>query len=1721
MADLRISGRKRQMFCIAAAFGIFVFLMLHAAGLIILNSPRIQAMARREITKIMQAYGAEIKIGKIKGLLFSRLAAEDITVSFRDRGDVFASVPRLVISYDPLAVIFRKWGGVVKTAGLEKPVFNISRGDQGWTWQRFIIPRQKKAELALDITVTVRGGVINLAYDDGAVKYGDQFRAINGRLLLKTRSYAGQFEGSSRRQPHVGWKLKGQWLKPSQAFLLSYRLRNIDLKDIKSLIPGLNGDGKWGDLEGGKLSAEGKLKIEGGELRNYLARLRLRNSSYLLPEPASIRMDQVNGDFIITPRRTQVAFFQGKILDGYFHARGTITDFALPRIDLSVRINRLNLARFGEDLIAGKLCGMVAGKGKISGRISCLKWEGEVEAKNVSGSYRGVTWTGGRLRAVLNQDRVRILEAGMHHRGLVCGVNGEITGNGKYWDNPSLKLSVTAESKRKITASRLELPAGFTVDRPRLKADIGGFLSAPEIRGSLQADSIDLTAYGQHLGKPRLSFRYENDRIVLDNLSFEACGGKLRGKGELNSFTDGSPAYSIAVSLDNIQLERFLQLAAGYGKSAALKSLDFRGEVTGRIAVQKESGGDLKSWFSFKGRDITCQSMIFLDTLEAAGNFAGNQCNLEYLQGVSKGGIIHGSGILDKEGMDLSFSVEHYPLQDIEKTWLSNVTLFNAPLNLGGHAYLQLKLAGPWKGWQGRGTISVENGSIRHRKIQAAEAGIIFDARKISVEDCEIKYMNGVFLLNGGYEFLTGDMKWDISSDDLSLDELNQFADAENQFFMTGTGRAKMTISSRAGKPEVSGYFQLKAGAFVWDQAIEEGRVKYSWTRDGGLILSELFLRAGKTRVGGMMTIHGLGAESRRTLELSVDNLDLSPMVSYYSRFYNLSISGGTVKHLTFKGDLRGLLEAGGLIDGVIELEQIAINLSKDVDSCIRLKAVKGGIAIDPRNNRYKMDNLVFFQNEEQYYRFNGQVALKPSNNSAWEGILFDVEVGFNNAEIHQMGELFNLKIPQNIQGKLDGKWATRADASAIESRLFIRDFTGQAGPDKADLQMDFYISAPKADFFEIWQGKFGWQKASKLSYHLADFNLAWGKGKISGAADLNSAGIKGSFACTDLDLTALAALLKKQKEMPSNISGDLDHLYANIDGTWQNPSLEFSLGWRNARYYQYYLGDLNIPSVILTGNRIFLGRQKPGEALVEPITVERYGEKTVIYGEIPVNPRLAGVIGLDAEAGYSDRIELHITSPEADMSFLPLILSELEWVRGKGALNMNITGTVVRPRLEGFFRTRGAEAKLQILPESLTNINVDLSFNGDKINIQTCRAESISIKSGFLRLAPIPAGEADPMQFLNPFKIECDFTAQASNFQVESGFFSGKVSTNNLNVKTRDNGFEVNGNLQLYEGEFRIKIEKPVPMELPEVHLNLKVKIGKTMAFKMDNNLDLEMFNPVDIEIPLSGEVAVEGTLSAPSLKGEIKGIGRGSMGLLTTRKYFIFDVTEAAATFHPDLGMFPDVVLKAQTIYADVGEDNMSEVITIYLTYEGSLKDIGSGYILRREGYQKYITLSSDPVRPETYLQGIIFGLNNMPNDVESWRKMVYNMATSLFFRDVLDISSAARKSPFGILGVTSLHVSPINYEETGLDQWNIDTRLSYLAFRKWPLILDYHGEYDLETKLFLSHNLQLGLAWSTNWFSSRIHNNFYFNLQRNLNYEAGLHDDSLVGGTWTMSF
>lgn len=407
-----------------------------------------------------------------------------------------------------------------------------------------------------------------------------------------------------------------------------------------------------------------------------------------------------------------------------------------------------------------------------------------------------------------------------------------------------------------------------------------------------------------------------------------------------------------------------------------------------------------------------------------------------------------------------------------------------------------------------------------------------------------------------------------------------------------------------------------------------------------------------------------------------------------------------------------------------------------------------------------------------------------------------------------------------------------------------------------------------------------------------------------SGNSQINLSGqFGGTTQFGQLEVQNLSiAEIERFYPLPLGLDGNLN-ASVTVSGTRDNPSavgrIQVADGFLNGKEIESATGNFSYNNARLSfGSNIALSTNEP----------------VVIEGSIPYQ-LLPSSVRPDSNA-----ISLNVNVKNEGLTVLNALVPQLAWRGGQGAVQLNVTGTLLRPEVVGSINVANATIESTALQQPITGLTGNILFNRDRITVESLQGQYNQgqvIAKGSLPIFIASGADAE-----NSLQVTLDRLTIN-----RKGLYQGGV-TGNILVTGTALAPQIGGQVQLANGQVQLpnnSASTPTPSsnanpnqqnnQLEPTLNNLKIVLGDRLQI-----VSAPLINFIAV-----GDLTVNGSLNALRPEGTVR-LRSGQVNLFTTQ-FVLERGYPQTAIFERDRGLDP--VLNIRLI-ASVPEVTRSRIAT-----------------------------------------------------------------------------------------------------------------------------------------------------------------------------------------------
>ena len=746
---------------------------------------------------------------------------------------------------------------------------------------------------------------------------------------------------------------------------------------------------------------------------------------------------------------------------------------------------------------------------------------------------------------------------------------------------------------------------------------------------------------------------------------------------------------------------------------------------------------------------------------------------------------------------------------------------------------------------------------------------------KIKVEDSEL----GDFLLQAEGKIAKGNfMDLKLKVEEISLEGLGQalnYKEIEGQAGFVGT------LSGLLENPKIKGKIEVIEGqisGLTFDSL--EGKIDY---QDNKLKLEEfVFKNKGlDLRCNGNIDFTE-GKDIKTNLVLKMEQAD----INYLAKLYNYDFP------------LSGLAQGEIIIEGIWPKITARGDLKlKDID-LISLKVESGKLIFVLEDNKIKIESMVLNSGKTQLYA-QGEVDLG-------EGAPLDLRVNFLNQDISSLLSNF-------IESDLISRFSGKATGSLeIKGNYTSPDLYMSA------LIEDVQLEGVPLNSIEVKLDKIG------SVIRINQLKLSQRKGELLAGGWINldedNKNLDIHLSADNVDLSQLSNLFGIEDEI-----GGMVNFKAEVTGDIDLPNISFSAKVEKGKFQDFIFDNLTFEALY---NQDILE--------VKQFVLDKEGHQIIGKGKIPYKFSLMNKEEV-APSLAEIPLDFNLTLENTDLSFIKIFFpKDLKQVRGLTNVELELSGTLNQPILNGSIALVDGEVELYQFPTKINSLNVLLQLEDNLVKIEDMNFQIDQYRiytSGEFALKNLQLQDLNINIWSNKEEIlyQDIFKAQADLKVKLTGLFTSP---------------HVGGILTLSQAELNWKDNnKDIPIDPSEL-------LSKLINLKGDIDLEVKILDDFiaktnDFDLKLVGDLKVQGALSAPKLNGALE-IKQGYISFLDKK----FRVSDGKVIFSDSIGEDMILDIRAKTEIDD---------IDVFVTISGILA-------------QPTVALSSSPALSESEIISLL---------------------------------------------------------------------------------------------------------------------------------------------------
>lgn len=357
-------------------------------------------------------------------------------------------------------------------------------------------------------------------------------------------------------------------------------------------------------------------------------------------------------------------------------------------------------------------------------------------------------------------------------------------------------------------------------------------------------------------------------------------------------------------------------------------------------------------------------------------------------------------------------------------------------------------------------------------------------------------------------------------------------------------------------------------------------------------------------------------------------------------------------------------------------------------------------------------------------------------------------------------------------------------------------------------------------------------------------------------------------------NLSAQLLAVGQKKGLRINGSMNID---ATITGKTLRPDVNANFNILNGG-----LGDTNFDSLV--GQLSINGNERID---IKRLTLTKMGFSSTLSGTIPID------LFRDSKNrfGNNSEMDLRLKTEDGNLGVLAAI-SSINYSAGSMYGDLHITGTLEEPQIYGDMRIKNGVVKFDIFKNPLTDINLDLHFNGQYIDLKEASAKMGKGKMKFGGNLNIAKAQTQAYSLWG----------KAENIDLESLYIKG-LFTGEFSVTP-----QTNRNRPLLKASTTLENITFLIPGIPDFNSSETVNLGLDVSLSIGKNVRIVSKSFCDLY--LKGGMQLRGTAAYPVINGNIE-VDRGTISYLRSQ----FKVEEATISYPLPGTYVPNVNIKAIT--------------------------------------------------------------------------------------------------------------------------------------------------------------------------------------------------------------
>ncbi len=623
-----------------------------------------------------------------------------------------------------------------------------------------------------------------------------------------------------------------------------------------------------------------------------------------------------------------------------------------------------------------------------------------------------------------------------------------------------------------------------------------------------------------------------------------------------------------------------------------------------------------------------------------------------------------------------------------------------------------------------------------------------------------------------------------------------------------------------------------------------------------------------------------------------------------------LTLKGFKIKTLTTNIDLDGNMDAAGNLDFVMDARQIhlaripQINNYADVEGMVDFSGrVKGTRALpmfvgaltsnSVKINGEELTGLAFFLESSGGTRnkLNGTFHQKAGGDYE-ASLLLDLGEGLLQGTLNVTGGNVKslLKMAKEefaMEGLLDGKIVINKDGkgSGISITGKVNKSKIRSVPFK-DIAFDLFY---KRGLLQIMN--------MKAEEETGGFMAAQGK------VDFKGRKIDLEIGCNKVNAAILTAFMAK----PVELGGQMDFT-AQLTGSLDNPNGNVSLQVTQGTVAGVSFD--NLYGMVTLRDDMFK---------LEQLLLEKDVYKVSAYGTFPEDLLRAK----DNRRNPDAQMDLSVRLDNANLAILPSLTKWIDWAVGDTKGNVDITGTLEDPRINGSVFVDKGTIKIKEMSTLLDNFKMEVAFNGKQVTLKEL-SSNIGKEGLFVANGNFAFNDASNTPYLLNF--------DAKKVQVVSTYFNGTINAHG-EVTQKRNRPHLTSTIRLDDVLLNIPGIPDIGQSDSNIGLDVTVELGPSIHLR----------NKYMYDLWIAGGLHITGSTKFTNVDGSIDAT-KGTISYIRTP----FNIKRASVAWPIPGSVMPSVSFEATSRFSRYN---------ITAKADGSVDDLN-------------ISLSSNPAKSQTEL-------------------------------------------------------------------------------------------------------------------------------------------------------